>query len=172
MFNLGSSFLIKIYQAVTTDATEVKDSKASNNSSVINAEKQKVKVAKIGKDQRCEVRLKALGGLMGMFSESQPVVIYQKSPECIQIAAIKKLSLESHHTSESGYGTFWDVTNLKVFSITGKSSTVRQFIIDDKRFECRFQTEEECNVWTKYFENWNYRMKSHVSTTPSGTQQH
>ncbi|KAI8896171.1 periplasmic binding protein-like I [Globomyces pollinis-pini] len=170
IFNLGTSFLLKIYQAITTTDSSTNNSKASNNSSVINAEKTKIK--KITKDQRCEVTIKTLGGLAGIFAEAQPVALHQNSPECVLIASIKRLSLESSSTSECGYGIFWNLPHIKTFSIVGKGPMTRQFTVDDKVYECRFQTEEDCVSWTKFFENWTYRMKSNVSNPQSMTRQH
>ncbi|KAI8894070.1 periplasmic binding protein-like I [Globomyces pollinis-pini] len=166
MFNVGTSFLFKIYQAVTS--SETPNSKGSSqNSSVIAQEKKIEQANKGGNPNRCEVTLRKLGGLNSIFGEAKNVVLTQTSTDSVLVFDIKKLSLESAATKDSGYGTCWHLKNLSNFSFVEKGTNIRHVTVEENVFECKFKNEEDCKIWSKYFENWSYRVSAATSQQAS-----
>ncbi|KAI8892441.1 periplasmic binding protein-like I [Globomyces pollinis-pini] len=169
MFNLATSFLAKIYQAMTGSADGTKNgssmgtsSKKSNNAGG--------EAGKKGTVNQAEVTVRKLNGFDGFFGEARNMIMSQMSDEIVMMHSLKKVSMESKETKETGEGQCWNLRKLSKLVVVAKDTTTRNISIDGNSYEFRFMNEEDAAAWSVYFEKWVFRVNASATGTGMGTK--
>ncbi|KAI8894611.1 periplasmic binding protein-like I [Globomyces pollinis-pini] len=156
-FNLATNFFIKIYQAV--HAKKLDQGTSSTTEDAFKGFNSRGGPKK--STDTAIVFLKPLNALFSWKSE-KPVSLTQITPEIVHAYDIKKLSLESSETSVQGIGNSWDIRHFTKFSFDNKGAKIRHITMNEETFQLVFETEDEAEAWTKYFEYWSYSSTSGV----------